>query len=114
MICDYLVIGLENNDLRKCILRKIDLKLKDAVEMFLHHESPKKYVEYMSFPEKEETTYKVKTRQNKERGQVCRYCRRFQTRCDNNYCPSDGKTSSACQKKIHQRRNKTSVKQLED
>lgn len=50
-------------------------EVKDAVEMFLQHESPKKYVEYMSFPEKEETTYKVKTKQNKER--VCRYSRRF-------------------------------------
>lgn len=87
-------------------------EVKDAVEMFLLHESPKKYVEYMSFPEKEETIYKVKTKENKER--VCRYSRIFQKRCANNYSPSDGKTSSACQKKIHQRRNKTSVKQFED
>lgn len=61
MICDRLVIGLENNNLRKCILRKTDWKLIDAVEMCLHLESTEMYVENMSYPVKEEPTYKVKT-----------------------------------------------------
>lgn len=45
------------------ILRETDLKLKDAVEMCLHNESTEMYIENMSYPVKEESTYKVKTNQ---------------------------------------------------
>lgn len=82
--------------------------------MCLHHESTEKYVENMSYPVKEERTNKVKTKQNNEKGEVCRYCGNFHK---SGQCPAYGKTFSACKIKNHFSsvcRSKASVKQIED
>lgn len=92
------------------------MKLKDAVELCLNYESTEVYVENMSYPIKEEPTYKVKTKQNNEIGRVCRYCEIFHKRGTDN-CPAYVKTCSASQNKNHFSsvcRIKASVKQFED
>lgn len=41
---------------------KTDLKLKDAVEMCLHHECTEKYVVNMTFPEKKKQLIRLRQR----------------------------------------------------
>ena len=114
LICDRLIIGLTNIELRRCLLRKKDLKLDEALNICLQHESTDKFVHDMTAGISEETALRVNTKYNTRNNKLCQYCGKLHAKRN---CPAFGKFCNICKKKNHFSnvcKSKENIRQIEN